>query len=250
MANTQVSGRTDLTGQVAVVTGAARGIGQAVAVALAEVGADVVAGDLLELDDTVAKVEALGRRSVGVHTDVSVRGDHDALVGAARDGFGRLDILVTCAGVYGEGALEVDEKEFDRVYDINVKGTYFAVQAAFPALAEDGGGKIVCVGSIAGKLGGVIAGPQYAASKGAVHAMVRWLAKYGAAQGVLVNGIAPGATDTEMIKGMPYETTYCPLDRFAQPEDIAQAAVFLAAQSSNYITGKVLSVDGGYTMMD
>ena len=249
MANTKVSGRTDLTGQVAVVTGAARGIGQAVAVALAEVGADVVVGDLLELDDTVSRVGALGRRSAGVHTDVSVRGDHDALVAAALDGFGRLDILVTCAGVYGEGALEVDEKEFDRVYDINVKGTYFAVQAAFPALAREGG-KVVCIGSIAGKLGGVLAGPQYAASKGAVHAMVRWFAKYGAADGVLVNGIAPGATDTEMIKGMAYDTSYCPLDRFAQPEDIAQAAVFLAAQSSNYITGKVLSVDGGYTMMD
>lgn len=249
MANVQVSGRTDLSGQVAVVTGGARGIGQAVALALAAEGADVVVGDLLDLDDTVKQVEALGRRAAGVRTDVTARSDHDALVDSARSGFGRLDILVTCAGVYGEGALEVDGAEFDRVYEVNVKGTYFAVQAAFPALAENGG-KIVCVGSIAGKLGGVLAGPQYAASKGAVHAMVRWLAKYGADHGVLVNGIAPGATDTEMIKGMAYTADYCPLRRFAQPEDIAQAAVFLASQSSNYVTGKVLSVDGGYTMMD
>lgn len=249
MASTGVSGRTDLTGQVAVVTGGARGIGQAVAVALAREGADIVVGDVLDTDDTVEQVEALGRRATGVRTDITARGDLDGLVAAATDGLGRLDILVTCAGVYGEGALEVEEAEFDRVHDINVKGTYFAVQAAFPALAREGG-KIVCVGSIAGKLGGVLAGPQYAASKGAVHAMVRWLARYGADKGVLVNGIAPGATDTEMIKGMGYTTDYCPLDRFAQPEDIAQAAVFLVSQSSNYITGKVLSVDGGHTMMD
>jgi 3-oxoacyl-[acyl-carrier protein] reductase len=249
MADNRVSGRTDLTGQVAVVTGAARGIGQAVAIALAREGADIVAGDVLDLDDTVKQVEALDRGCIGVHTDVTSTTDTDALAAAATDRFGRLDILVTCAGVYGAGALDVDEKEFDRVYDINVKGTYLTMQSAFPLLA-DGGGKIVCIGSIAGKLGGVLAGPHYAASKGAVHAMVRWMAKHGAAHDVLVNAIAPGATDTEMIKGHAYREDYCPLNRFAQPADIAQAVVFLASQASNYVTGKVLSVDGGYTMMD
>lgn len=244
-----VSSRADLHGQVAVVTGAARGIGQAVAVALAREGADVVVGDLLDLDETVQAVEALDRRCVGVPTDVTSSADAAALAGEATSAFGRLDILVTCAGVYGAGAMEVDEDDWDRVNAVNVKGTWFAIQAAFPALAE-GGGKIVCIGSLAGKVGGVLAGPQYVASKGAVHALVRWLAKYGAPHGVYANGVAPGAVDTEMIKGYPYSEDYCPLKRFAQPEDMAQAVVYLASQQSNYVTGKVLTVDGGYTVMD
>lgn len=159
-------------------------------------------------------------------------------------------MLVTCAGVYGGGGLDVDEQEWDRVYEINVKGTYLPIQAAFPALVERGGGKIVCLGSIAGKVGGVLAGPHYVASKGAIHAMVRWLAKHGAPHGINVNGVAPGAVATEMIQGMGYRDDYCPLGRLAEPPDIAEAVVYLASPASNYVTGKVLSVDGGYTVMD
>jgi 3-oxoacyl-[acyl-carrier protein] reductase len=157
---------------------------------------------------------------------------------------------VTCAGVYGAGAFDVDEQAWDRVLDINAKGTYLAMQAAFPVMRDAGQGKIVCIGSIAGKIGGLLAGPHYAASKGAVHAMVRGAAKYGAQDGVYVNGIAPGAVDTDMIVGQPYKEDYCPLGRFAQPEDIAETVVYLASQASNYVTGKVLSVDGGFLMQD
>lgn len=245
-----VSSRADLTGQVAVVTGAARGIGRATAVALAAEGANLVVGDLLDLSDTVAQVEAEGRRCVPLPTDVTQQVDSAALASAAVGTFGRLDMLVTCAGVYGAGGLDVDEPEWDRVLDVNVKGTYLPVQAAFPVMAEAGRGKIVCVGSIAGKVGGVLAGPHYVASKGAVHALVRWLAKYGAQHGVYANGIAPGAVRTDMIEGHPYRADYCPLGRFAEPEDIAQTAVHLASQASNYVTGKVLTVDGGYVLSD
>lgn len=249
MAENRISGALDLTGQVAVVTGGARGIGQATALALAREGADVVVGDMLDTEETVKKVVALGRRAAGLRADVTSESDVAALVAAATGGFGRLDVLVTCAGVYGEGALDVDAEEFDRVYAVNAKGTYLSVQAAWPAL-EDGGGKVVCVGSIAGKIGGVLAGPQYAASKGAVHAMVRWFAKYGASRGVLVNGIAPGAVATEMIEGRGYREEDWPLGRFAEPEDIAEAAVYLSGQGSNFLTGKVLSVDGGLLLQD
>jgi 3-oxoacyl-[acyl-carrier protein] reductase len=245
-----VSSQPDLRGRVAVITGGARGIGQAVALAFAREGADVVVGDLLDLDDTVAQVEAAGGRCSAVRTDVTSKADAEALVAEATRVHGGLDVLVTCAGVYGAGALDVDEEEWNRVYDINVKGTYLAVQAAFPALVERGGGKIVCLGSIAGKVGGVLAGPHYVASKGAIHAMVRWLAKYGAAQGVYANGVAPGAVATEMIRGRGYRDDYCPLGRLAEPADIAEAVVYLASSASNYVTGKVLSVDGGYTLMD
>jgi 3-oxoacyl-[acyl-carrier protein] reductase len=245
-----VSSRIDFTGQVAVITGAGRGIGRATAVALAREGADVVAGDIVDQSGTVAEVEALGRRCIAVPTDVTRAADAAALVAAAVEGFGRLDVLVTSAGVYGAGALEVDEQEWDRVLDVNVKGTYLPVQAAFPVMQEAGHGAIVCLGSIAGKVGGVLAGPHYVASKGAIHALVRWLAKYGAPHGVRANGIAPGAVDTDMIVGHPYREDYCPLGRLAQPEDIAQAVVYLASGASNYVTGKVLTVDGGYTMTD
>jgi 3-oxoacyl-[acyl-carrier protein] reductase len=245
-----VSSRIDFTGQVAVVTGAGRGIGRATALALAREGADVVIGDVGDQSETVAAVEALGRRCAAVTTDVTRRDDVAAMVAAAVDGFGRLDVLVTCAGVYGAGAFDVDEQEWDRVLDINAKGTYLAMQAAFPVMRDAGQGKIVCIGSIAGKIGGLLAGPHYAASKGAVHAMVRWAAKYGAQDGVYVNGIAPGAVDTDMIVGQPYKEDYCPLGRFAQPEDIAETVVYLASQASNYVTGKVLSVDGGFLMQD
>ena len=245
-----VSSRIDFTGRVVAITGAARGIGRATAVALAAEGADLVVGDVIDLAETVTAVEKLGRRCVAVPTDVTRREDTEAFVAAAVGVLGRLDALVTSAGIYGAGTLDVDADEWDRVMDVNAKGTYLAVQSAFPALQAAGGGAIVCVGSVAGKVGGVLAGPQYAASKGAVHALVRWMAKYGAPHGVRVNGIAPGAVDTDMIVGHAYREDYCPLGRFAQPEDIAQTAVYLASSASNYVTGKVLTVDGGYTMAD
>lgn len=245
-----VSSRVDLTGRAAVVTGAARGIGRAAAVALAAEGADLVVGDLLDLSETTAEVESLGRRCVPLRTDVTRSSDAAALTAAAVEAFGRLDVLVTCAGVYGAGGLDVDEQEWDRVLDVNVKGTYLPVKAAFPVMSQTGYGKIVCIGSIAGKVGGVLAGPHYVASKGAVHALVRWLAKHGAQHGVYANGIAPGAVRTDMIEGQPYREDYCPLGRFAEPEDIAQAVVYLASQASNYVTGKVLTVDGGYLLSD
>lgn len=245
-----ISSKVDLDGRVVVVTGAARGIGRAVSVACAREGATVVAADVLDLDDTVKGVEELGGRCVPAPTDVTDRGAVERLVATAVGECGGIDVLVTCAGVYGAGALDVDEQEWDRVYGINVKGTYLPVQAVFPVLVERGGGKIVCLGSIAGKVGGVLAGPHYVASKGAIHAMVRWLAKYGAPHGVHANGVAPGAVATDMIKGMGYRDDYCPLGRLAEPEDIAEAVVYLASPASNYVTGKVLSVDGGYTVMD
>lgn len=245
-----VSSKSELHARVAVVTGAARDIGQAVAVALARDGATVVVADLLDLTETVKRAEQYGGRCTAVPTDVTDKAAVERLIATATDAHGGLDVLVTCAGVYGGGGLDIDEQEWGRVYEINVKGTYLPVQASFPALVERGGGKIVCLGSIAGKVGGVLAGPHYVASKGAIHAMVRWLAKHGAPHGVYANGVAPGAVDTEMIRGKGYRDDYCPLGRLAQPADIAEAVIYLASSASNYVTGKVLSVDGGYTVMD
>jgi 3-oxoacyl-[acyl-carrier protein] reductase len=115
-------------------------------------------------------------------------------------------------------------------------------------MERQGYGKIVCVGSLAGEIGGIASGPQYVASKGGVHALLKWFARYGGPRGIYANGIAPGVVKTEMIQGLSYSETYCPLGRFAEPEDIAEVALFLASSASNYVTGQILNVDGGHLM--
>ncbi len=121
-------------------------------------------------------------------------------------------------------------------------------QAIWPHMAKQGGGKIVCIGSIAGRMGGLRAGPHYTSSKGAIHAFVKWAAKKGAPFGIYVNGIAPGPIDTPMIANQGYTADGIPLGRLGQPEDIAMAVVFLASQASNFITGQILDVNGGILM--
>jgi 3-oxoacyl-[acyl-carrier protein] reductase len=238
-------GPGSLDGQRAVVTGAARGIGKCIALELAAAGAEVTVFDALEPDGTVAEIRDSGGKAGGVQLDVTDRARVDEAVRAV----GRLDALVTCAAVYGD-AMPVDElteSEVDRVLGVNVKGTLWTIGAALPALRGHGA-RVVCIGSVAGKVGGVLAGPHYVASKGAVHAMVKWLAKTEARNGIVANGVAPGVVDTEMVVGKGYAEDYCPLGRLAQPEEIARAAAFLASPAASYLTGTIVDVNGGYAM--
>jgi NAD(P)-dependent dehydrogenase (short-subunit alcohol dehydrogenase family) len=129
-----------------------------------------------------------------------------------------------------------------------VKGTFLVVQAVLPQMKKQSYGKIVCLGSIAGKVGGLISGPHYVASKGAIHAFIKWVAKDGAPYSIYVNGIAPGPIETEMTKGFPYSSEMVTLKRLGSVEDIAEAALFLSSQASNWITGMVMDVNGGMTM--
>lgn len=242
----RVSGRIGLEGRSAIVTGAARGAGLAVADVLAREGAAVAVADVLDLDDAVAAVHAHGNRALAVPTDVSSEAAVQALVRETVAAFGGIDILVCCAGVYGAGDLEtVDLAEWHRVIDVNLLGAYLCLREVFPCLRARGGGKVVCVGSVAGENGGYACGPQYAASKGGLHAMSRWAAKHGAPD-IYVNVVAPGALDTEMIRGRGYPGDISPLRRLGQPADVAEAALFLASDASNYTTGSVVYVDGGY----
>ncbi len=246
-----ISGPIELTGKVAVVTGGARGIGQATCLALAREGADIVACDVLPVEDTIARVQKLGRKTVGLKCDVSSLDQVRQAADRTLKEFRRVDILVNNAGVMGKTGLPLENitlQDWDFHLNINLKGTFSFCQTVWPIMTGQGGGKIVCVGSIAGKIGGVLAGPDYCASKGGIHALVKCLAKRGAPAGIYVNGIAPGPIRTPMTKDEPYREDMVPMGRLGEPEDIAEAVVFLASSASNFITGTILDVNGGILM--
>lgn len=243
------NGPGSLRGHRAVVTGAARGIGREVGLELARAGAEVHVVDVNDPAETAAEIRAAGSEATAHVVDVADRAAVEALMRTVGSADNRLDVLVTCAAVYGRttSAEDLSEDEVDHVLDVNVKGTLWSVRAALPWLRQRGG-RVVCIGSVAGKIGGVLAGPHYVASKGAVHAMVKWLAKTEAAHDIIANGIAPGVVDTEMIAGRGYQPEYCPLGRFAQPEEIARVAAFLASPAASYMTGTIVDVNGGHAM--
>lgn len=241
------AGPGSLQGQHAVVTGAARGIGQQIALELARAGARIAAVDLRDASATVDAIRRDGGAASTATVDITDRAAVDNTF--AEIGSERLDVLVTSAALYGAATPieDLTENDVDEVLNVNIKGTLWCIRAALPMLRTNGG-RVVCIGSVAGKIGGVLAGPHYAASKGGVHAMVKWLAKTEADQGVLANGVAPGVVDTEMITGQGYQPTYCPLGRFARPEEIARMAAFLASPAASYLTGTVVDVNGGSFM--
>lgn len=246
-----------LGGRVAAVTGAAQGIGQAVAAALAHAGADVAIVDLDEdrLRETAQLVAGAGRRALAVGVDV---GDRDA-VHAAFDRvvgeLGRVDALVNCAAVICENvpAEETPEADFDRLWRVNVKGTLFAAQAAFRDMRARGAGAIVNLASQAALLA-LPSQSAYTATKGAVTALTRSLAIDWAPHGVRVNAIAPTFTWTPMARPMleiqqvhDASVRRIPLGRLGRPQDIAGAALFLCSDGASLITGHTLPVDGGWT---
>jgi 3-oxoacyl-[acyl-carrier protein] reductase len=256
------SERIALTGQVALVTGAARGIGQACAVALARDGADVALADLLPLEETGGRVRGQDRRILDLPLDVT---DGEAVrhaVARVTRELGRLDIVVTGAGIVHRDPLEeTTEATWDRVVDVVLKGTFLVIQAAVPVMRAQRYGKIVTIASISGIIGGAVSraqaapearrgrsGPAYAAAKGGVIALTKWVAKDVGQAGIFVNAVAPGGVDTEMTRGYAYPVESLPIPRMGQPGDIAEAEAFLASPASNYITGQVLCVDGGWTM--
>ncbi len=230
----------------AIVTGAAQGIGAATALALADAGHAVTALDTLDAAPTAARITDAGGTAWADRVDVRDRAAVHEVIGAAADRAGGLDVLVTCAGIYGAVTTldELEQADLDAVLGVNLAGTIWSVQAALPALRR-GGGRVVCVGSIAGRNGGVLSGPHYGASKGGIHAFVRWLAKAEAKNAVLANAIAPGPIDTPMLQGRGYTADAVPLGRFGRPDEIATLAVFLTSAGASYITGAVVDANGG-----
>lgn len=257
-----ISKPVTLQGRNALITGASRGIGAAVALAMAREGANIAASDVLPVDDTVRRVEALGVRCRGVRADVSDAEDARRMVREAIEALGHVDILVNNAGVVQrEALLDTTEAAWDRVLSVVLKGAFLCIQAVYPHMRDRGYGKIVNVSSISGIIGGAVSkkgdspektrgrsGPAYAAAKGGILALTRWIAKDVAKDGIYVNAIAPGACDTDMTRGYDYSVESLPIARMGHPDDMAQAIVFLSSCASDYITGQVLNVDGGWVM--
>lgn len=248
MADIPLSGPARLDGQVALVTGAAGGIGREVARTLAAAGATVVATDIA--DDPFERAGAIRY----LRYDVTSKAETDALVDRlVRDG-GGIDILVLCAGSIARTSIaEATDEEWESLWRVNVMGVVNPVRRIFPLMCEAGRGKIVALGSIAAKIGGVAAGPAYVAAKSAVHGLMKWTAKAGAAHGVHANTVAPGPVETPMWQSVtgrqpPSAHGSVPLGRYGQPEDIAQAILFLCSPSSHWITGTTLDVNGGMLM--
>ena len=246
-----VSGPIDLTGQSAVVTGAAGGIGKATCGALARHGADVVATDVDEgrLDSAVEAVESHGRTCETVACDVSDPDEVEALRDVAFEFADSVEVVANVAGVVHRNDFsEMTLEQWNRVIGINLTGTFLVTQAFYDHMVERGFGKVVCVSSVSGRVGGVISDAGYASSKAGIHGLVRWLGKNAAEHGVYVNAVAPGPIVTPMTEDEDYRPEMAPLNRLGQPEDIAEGVLYLASDMSNYVTGTVLDVNGGMRM--
>jgi 2-deoxy-D-gluconate 3-dehydrogenase len=243
----------NLAGRTALVTGANTGLGQGIAVALAQAGADIVAVGRSAATDTGAAVTARGRRFLDIRADLSSTAPVREVVDAAVNLNGRLDIVVNNAGIIRRAdSLDVEEADWDAVIDTNLKSVFFLAQAAARHMAAHGGGKIVNIASLLSFQGGVRV-PAYAASKSAVAGLTRALANEWAAHGINVNAIAPGYFDTNNTAALradpvrePAILARIPAGRWGQPQDLAGAAVFLASRASDYVHGIVLPVDGGW----
>ena len=242
-----------LDGKTALVTGAGSGIGKCIAETYAREGARVALADI-NGDAAKSAARAIGNNAIALRVDVSKKADIDGVVGETVAAFGALDILVNNAGAthVNKPMLEIDEAEYDRIFAINVKGIFLACQAAVPVFRQRGGGVIINIGSTAGlrPRPGLSA---YNATKGAVHVLTKSLAVELAPDGIRVCAIAPVATETPLLpsflgpaSGMREKfIATIPLGRLALPQDIADAALFLASAEAKFITGNIMEVDGG-----
>ena len=243
----------DLTGKRALVTGANTGIGQAIAVALADAGADIALAGRSAPAETMALIAASGRKVVDLRADLSTIAPVDALVDGTVASLGGIDILVNNAGIIRRNDLaDFTEEDWDAVIDTNLKTLFFLSQAAARVMMRQGSGKIINIASLLSFQGGIRV-PSYAAAKSGVAGLTKALANELAPKGVQVNAIAPGYITTNNTAALQADETRnrqimerIPAGRWGRPEDIAGAAVFLASGAADYVTGHVLAVDGGW----
>jgi 3-oxoacyl-[acyl-carrier protein] reductase len=245
----------DLNDKVALVTGAARGLGQAIAVRLAEAGADVALCDLNAewLEETAAQVKALGRRVECYGVNVAEGESVTAGIKAVEKDFGKIDVLVNNAGITKDGLMmRMSEADWDAVLNVNLKGAFLCTKAAMRGMMKQRSGTIVNIASVIGLMGNA-GQANYAASKGGVIAFSKTVAKELASRNVRCNAVAPGFIRTAMTDALDEEVQnkmkeLIPLSRFGEPEDVANVVLFLASDASAYVTGQVISTCGGMVM--
>ena len=245
------------TNKVAIVTGAGRGIGRAIALALAKNSAKVAISDVDQesAGKVCAEITACGGGALAVQANVADELQVQAMVRQCLDRFGRIDILVNNAGIVSVGPVtEITPETWDRVMAVNLRGVFLCCRAVFPFMMAQRSGKIINIASVAGKRGGGLLGNScYAASKGGVIAFTKGIAREAGPYGINVNAISPALTDTEMTGGLTAKQREAilqsmPLGRAGKPEDIAAAVCFLASDAAAFITGEIMDVDGGLTM--
>jgi len=247
--------RMELKEKVALVTGAAQGIGKAVALMLARHGADVIVADvnLEKAAETAREVEAIGRGAMAVKVDVTRLSDVEQMVESALGRFGKIDILVNNAGIARDKLiLRMTEEDWDTVLDVNLKGTFNCTKAVIKHMSKQRSGKIVNIASVVGEMGNA-GQANYSASKAGVIGLTKTIAREFAQRGINVNAIAPGYIQTPMTDGLPDKAKeelkrMIPMERLGQPEDVAHAVLFLVSEASSYVTGQVLNVNGGIYM--
>jgi 3-oxoacyl-[acyl-carrier protein] reductase len=240
----------DLHGKVALVTGADRGIGQAIALALAENGANVAVNfrtRRLEAEEVRSRIQALGQLSVSVRADVSASEEVSRTVETVQKELGPIGILVNNAGIARSEALEeITEQSWDEVLAVNLKSQFLLIQAVLPVMRMNRWGRIINLSSTAAQVGGIV-GPHYAASKAGILGLTHYYAALLAKEGITVNAIAPALISTEMVADNPKaKPELIPVGRFGTADEVAEAAVMLAR--NGYITGQTINVNGGRYM--
>jgi len=241
--------------RVAIVTGASRGIGKSISLALAACGAKIVAVDidLAATEAMVAELKAQGTEAIAVQGNVTLTADAEKMVQAAAEAFGRVDILVNNAGITRDALLlRMKDEDWDAVLSVNLKGAFLCSRAAAKVMSKQRYGRIINIASVVGQMGNA-GQANYCASKAGLMGLTRSNARELARRNVTVNAVAPGFIATDMTEALPEKTreelaAQIPLERLGSADDIAHAVVFLAQEKSGYITGQVLAVNGGMYM--
>jgi len=243
----------NLAGKTAVVTGASRGIGRAIAIKLASLGANIILNyrsNIKSVQEVIDEIKAAGGNAVAIQGDVSSFSDAEKIIKAAVESFGSIDILVNNAGITKDGLLmRMKEEDFDSVIDVNLKGTFNCIRHASPLMVRQRSGRIINISSVVGVAGN--AGQvNYSASKAGVIGITKSTAKELASRGITVNAVAPGFIQTDMTDVLSDKAKEAlllgiPLRKLGRPEDVAELVSFLASDCGSYITGQIINVDGG-----
>jgi 3-oxoacyl-[acyl-carrier protein] reductase len=241
--------------KVAVITGASRGIGRSIALALAAKGATIVAVDIdqASTEAVVAELQAIGGKALAVVGNVTVSADVERMIDAATEAFGRVDILVNNAGITRDGLLmRMKDEDWDAVLNVNLKGAFLCTRAVFKVMSKQRYGRIINIASVVGQMGNA-GQANYCASKAGLIGLTKSNAREMAKRGITVNAVAPGFIATAMTDALSDKvradlTAQIPLERLGSADDIANAVIFLASEAAGYITGHVLSVNGGMYM--